>query len=232
MNTGKTVFAQIMDFLHLHEFRKCVNRYKGHYKVKSFSCLDQFLCMAFAQLTFRESLRDIETCLRSMSNKTYHMGIRSLVSRNTLANANEKRDWHIYADFAQVLIQKAKQIYSDEKFILQLDQSVYAFDSSTIKLALSICPWSKWNDPNVGGVKLHTLLNLKGSIPAFVRITSPTVNDFEMIDHIIVDPGAFYIMDRGYIDLSRLHPIHQSGAFFITRQKSISKDCILMHTTN
>lgn len=220
MNTGKTVFAQIMDFLPLHELRKCIKNYNGHHKVKSFSCLEQFLTMAFAQLTFRESLRDIETCMRAMRSKLYHMGIRSKISRNTLANANEKRNWRIYADFSQILIQKAKHLYANEKFFFQINQAVYAFDSSVISLALSICPWSKWNDQKIGGVKLHTLLNLNGSIPSFIKITSPVVNDFEMIDNIIVEPGAFYVMDRGFIDLSRLYTMHQSKGFFITREKT------------
>jgi len=167
MNIGKTVFSQIMDFLPLHEFRKCVKRYHGNYKVKNFSCLDQFLSMALAQFTYRESLRDIEACLRSIQNKLYHMGIRGRVSRTTLADANENRDWRIYADFAQVLIHQARSLYADDDFGVELDQTVYALDTTTIDLCLSLFPWAKFQKRK-GGIKLHTVLDLRGSIPTFI----------------------------------------------------------------
>ena len=176
MNSGKIVFSQIMEFLPVREFHKCVTRYQGNYKVKSFSCLDQFLCMAFAQLTYRESLREIEICLRSMKSKCYHMGIRSQISRNTLSNANEKRNWRIYADFAQVLMQKAKELYISEKFELNIKEAVYALDSSIIHLCLSLCPWAYYQH-NAGGIKLHTLLNLKGNIPVFAKVTTTKIRD-------------------------------------------------------
>lgn len=176
MNTGKTIFSQIMDFLPLHDFRRCVKRYRGNYKVKSFSCLDQFLCMAFAQLTYRESLRDIEACLRAMQSKLYHMGIRGKVSKSTLADTNEHRDWRIYADFAQILIHKARKLYHDEEFGLELNETVYALDSTTIDLCLSLFPWAKFRK-NKAAIKLHTLLDLRGSIPTFIKITDGLVHD-------------------------------------------------------
>jgi hypothetical protein len=184
MNIGKTVFSQIMDFLPLHEFRKCVKRYRGHYKVKSFSCLDQFLCMAFAQITYRESLRDIEACLRSMQNKLYHMGIRGGVSRNNLANANERRDWRIYADIAQVLIHQARSLYTDDDFGVELDQTVYALDTTTIDLCLSLFPWARFQKRKAG-IKLHTALDLRGSIPIFIKITDARVYDLCIHDELI-----------------------------------------------
>lgn len=205
-----------MDFLPLHEFRKCVKRYQGNYRIKNFSCLDQFLCMAFAQLTFRESLRDIETCLRSMKSKLYHMGIRSQVSRNTLANANEKRDWRIYADFAQILMHTAKNLYINEKFAVQLDQAAYALDATTVDLSLSVFPWARLSKYK-GAIKIHTLLSLKGNIPSFVEVTKASVCDHDIIDDLVLEPGSFYIMDRGYTDLSRLYGIHQAQAFFVIR---------------
>jgi len=218
MNTGKTIFAQIMDFLPLPEFRKCVNRYQGNYKVKTFSCLDQFLCMAFAQLTYRESLRDIESCLRAMQTKTYHMGIRSRVSRTTLAKANENRDWRIYADFAQVLITTARKLYARDSFGIDLDETVYALDSSTIDLCLSLFPWARFRK-NKGAIKVHTLLDLRGSIPSFIKITDGSVHDVNILDNLIPEPGAFYIMDRGYLDFKRLFFLKEQLCFFVIRAK-------------
>ena len=218
MNTGRTVFSQIMDFLPLRDFRKCVARYCGNYKVQKFSCMDQFLCMAFAQLTYRESLRDIEACLRAMQSKLYHMGIRSRISRSTLADANENRDWRIYADFAQVLIHIAREFYIEEEFGVELDQTVYALDSTTIDLCLSLFPWAKFRK-HKAGIKLHTLLDLRGNIPTFIRITEALVHDVNILDDIIPEAGAFYIMDRGYLDFGRLYIFHQCLAFFITRAK-------------
>jgi len=218
MHTGKLVFAQMMDFLPLQQFRRCVARYRGTYKVKSFSCLDQFLCMAFAQLTCRESLRDIEACLRSIRSKLYHMGIRSTVSRNTLAHANETRDWRIYADFAQTLIHAARKLYADEEFGVELDDTVYALDSTTIDLCLSLFPWARFRQRK-GAVKLHTLLDLRGPIPSFIRITDGLVHDVNILDEIIPEPGAFYVMDRAYLDFSRLHTLHLCLAFFVTRAR-------------
>ncbi len=219
MNFGQTVFAQVMDFLPLHQFRKCVRRYRGDYKLQSFSCLDQFLCMAFAQLTYRESLRDIEACLRAMQPKLYHMGIRGKVSRSTLANANEKRDWRIYADLAQVFIHIARPLYADEAFGVELDQTVYALDSTTIDLCLSLFPWARFRKRK-GAIKLHTLLDVRGSIPVFVRITDALVHDVNILDEIIAEPGSFYIMDRAYLDFARLYSLHQCSAFFVTRARS------------
>lgn len=218
MNTGKTIFSQLMDYLPMYEFRCCVKTYRGNYKVKNFSCLDQFLCMAFAQLTYRESLRDIETCLRAMQNKLYHMGIRGRVSRSTLADANEKRDWRIYADFAQVLIHVARDLYSDEQFGVELEETVYALDSTTIDLCLSLFPWASFRKTK-GAIKLHTLLNLRGNIPVFIEITDGKVHDVNILDILIPEPGSFYIMDRGYIDFGRLYLIHQYSAFFVVRAK-------------
>ncbi len=218
MNTGRTVFSQIMDFLPLPEFRKCVKRYRGNYKVQKFSCMDQFLCMAFAQLTYRESLRDVEACLRAMQSKLYHMGIRGGISKSTLADANEDRDWRIYGDFAQVLIHIARGLYIEEEFGVELDQTVYALDSTTIDLCLSLFPWAKFRK-HKAGVKLHTLLDLRGSIPTFIRITEALVHDVNILDDIIPEAGAFYIMDRGYLDFGRLYIFHQCLAFFVTRAK-------------
>ncbi len=218
MNYGKTVFSQIMDFLPMYKFQKCVDRYNGNYKIKSFTCMDQFLCMAFAQLTYRESLRDIEACLRAAENKLYHMGIRGKVSRNTLANANQVRDWRIYADFAQVLIKTARRLYADDDFGLQLDQTVYALDATTIDLCLSLFPWAKFRK-NKGAVKMHTLLDLRGNIPTTIIITHGKVHDVNVLDRIIIETGAIYIMDRGYLDFERLYTLHLSLAFFITRAK-------------
>ena len=218
MNTGKTVFAQVMDFLPLKQFRKCVQRYRGNYKLKSFSCLDQFFCMAFAQLTYRESLRDIETCLRSMKNKLYHMGIRGKISRSTLADANNARDWRIYADFAQVLIQPARALYVNDDFGLDLENTVYALDATTIDLCLSLFPWARFRK-NKAGIKLHTLLDLRGNIPTFIEITEALLHDVNILDILDAEPGSFYVMDRAYIDFARLYSWNQSGAFFVVRAK-------------
>jgi len=219
MDTGKPVFAQIMDFLPTYEFHQCVRRYHGHYKMKSFSCWDQFLCMAFAQLTYRESLRDIEACLRSAQRKLYHMGIRGKVSRNTLAHANQVRDWRIYADFAQILIGRARRLYANDSFGVELNQTAYALDSTLIDLCLSLFPWAKFRK-HKGAIKLHTLLDLRGSIPSLVIITHGKIHDVTILDQLIFEPGAFYIVDRGYLDFARLYGIHQSSAFFVTRAKS------------
>jgi len=219
MNTGRTIFSQIMDFVPMHEFRKCLTRYHGNYNVKSFSCLDQFLCMAFAQLTYRESLRDIEACLHSMQSKLYHMGIRSKVSRNTLAYANEKRDWRIYADFAQILIHIARDLYIDEDFGIELDNTVYALDSTTVDLCLSLFPWARFRKTK-GAIKLHTLLDLKSNIPTFIEITHGKVHDVNILDELIPEPGSFYIMDRAYVDFLRLHILTQCLAFFVIRAKT------------
>jgi len=219
MNTGKTLFTQVMEFLPLHEFRQCVHRYQGNYKTQSFSCLDQFLCMSFAQMTYRESLRDIETCLRSMQSKLYHMGIRGAVSRSTLADANETRDWRIYADFAQILIHRARALYRDEDFGVELDQTVYALDATTIDLCLSLFPWARFRRQK-GAIKLHTLLDLRGPIPAFIEITDGKIHDVKILDLLVPEPGAFYVMDRGYLDFERLHQLHQGQSFFVIRAKS------------
>jgi hypothetical protein len=219
MNTPSTVFAQIMAFLPMHEFRKCVRRYRGDYKVKRFSCLDQFLCLAFAQLTYRESLRDIVSCLRTMKNRLYHMGIRSPVSRNNLAHANEMRDWRIYADFAHVLIAEARTLYRDEDIGLDLQNTVYAFDSTTIDLCLSLFPWAFFRKRK-GAIKLHTLLDLRGAIPTFIHITEGKTHDVRILDVLPLEPGSFYILDRGYLDYSRLYTLHQGRTFFVTRAKS------------
>ncbi len=219
MNTGRTVFAQIIDFVPSFHFHQCVDRYNGNYKMKSFSCLDQFLCMAFAQLTYRESLRDIEACLRGAKPKLYHMGIRGKVSRNTLAHANETRDWRIYADFAQVLIKTARLLYADEDFGLELDQTVYAFDSTTIDLCLSVFPWAKFRKSKAA-VKLHTLLDLRGNIPVVISITSGKIHDVNALDDLLFEAGAVYIFDRGYVDFARLYRIHLARAFYVIRAKS------------
>jgi len=219
MNIGRTVFSQIMDFAPSFHFQQCVARYNGNYKVITFTCLDQFLCMAFAQLTYRESLRDIEACLRVAKSKLYHMGIRGNISRNTLAHANENRDWRIYADFAQVLIKIARELYANEDFGLELRNTVYAFDSTTIDLCLSVFPWANFRKTKAA-VKLHTLLDLRGNIPGVISITNGKISDVNALDDLIFEAGAIYIFDRGYIDFARLYRIHQSLAFFVTRAKS------------
>lgn len=218
MNTGKTLFAQVMEFSPMYEFQKCVNRYQGDYQAKQLSCLDQYLSMAFAQLTYRESLRDIETCLRSMQPKLYHMGFRSKISRSTLAYANENRNWRIYADFAQVLIHRARRLYIDDDFGIELDPTVYALDSTTIDLCLSLFPWAHFRQ-HKAAVKLHTLLDLRGNIPSFIEITDGKLHDVNILDDLIAEPGSFYIMDRGYLDFLRLYFLHQSAAFFVIRAK-------------
>lgn len=219
MNTGKTIFSQVMEFLPLYEFRKCVWRYQGDYKVQSFSCMDQFLCMAFAQLTYRESLRDIESCLRSMRLKLYHMGFRGSISKSTLADANNQRDWHIYADFAQVLIHTARELYLNEYFGVELEQTVYALDATTIDLCLSLFPWARFRK-NKAAVKLHTLLDLRSNIPSFIEITDGKIHEVNILDILIPEAGSFYIMDRGYLDFVRLYTLHRNKAFFIVRAKS------------
>lgn len=218
MNSGKTIFAQLMDFVPAYEFHCCVERYQGNYKIRSFSCWDQFLTLAFAQLTYRESLRDIEACLRAAPTKLYQMGIRSQISRNTLANANQIRDWRIYADFAHVLIQLARDLYRDEPFGLELNQTVYALDSTTIDLCLSLFPWAQFRRRK-SAVKLHTLLDLRGSIPTVVIVTGAQIHDVNILDQLFWEAGAIYLMDRGYVDFRRLYRLHQSGAFFVTRAK-------------
>jgi hypothetical protein len=218
MHTGRIVFAQLMDFLPTYEFHRCVQRYQGNRRVRSFSCLDQFLCMAFSQLTYRESLRDIETCLRAMENKLYHVGIRGRVSRSTLADANETRDWRIYADLAAVLIAQARRLYTDEAFAVDLDQTAYAFDSTTVDLCLSLFPWAQFRRRK-SAVKLHTLLDLRGNIPCFVHVSSGRVADVTALDLLPVEAGAFYILDRGYTDFARLYRFTQGLAFFIIRGK-------------
>ncbi len=219
MYTGRLIFSQVMDYLPKHIFRQCVNRYHGNRKIKNFTCLDQFLCMAFAQLTYRESLRDIEVCLRAQHNKLYHMGIRGGIARNTLANANKTRDWRIYADLAQSLITTARDLYINEDLGLDLDNTVYALDASTIDLCLSVFPWATFRQTKAA-VKLHTLLDLRGNIPTFIHITDGKVHDVNVLDILIPEPGAFYIMDRGYVDFKRLYTMHNTGAFFLIRAKS------------
>lgn len=219
MNTQPTVFAQIMAFLPLHEFRKCVRRYRGDYKVRRFTCLDQFFCLAFAQLTYRESLRDIVSCLRTMKSRLYHMGIRGRISRNNLANANEARDWRIYADFAQVLIAEARRLYRDEDIGLDLKNTIYAFDSTTIDLCLSLFPWARFRKRK-GAIKLHTLLDLRGSIPSFIHMTEGKTHDVRILDDLPLEPGSFYILDRAYLDFFRLYTLHQHRVFFVIRAKS------------
>jgi len=219
MNRGKLVFAQLMQHLPLTTFRRCVTRYRGAFKVKSFSCLDQFLCMAFAQLTFRESLRDIEVCLRAQRSKLYHLGIRSAVARNTLANANAVRDWRIYADFAQSLIGIARPLYAQESFGVDLQETVYALDTTTIDLCLSVFPWAVFRTAKAA-IKLHTLLDLRGNIPTFIHISDGKVHEVNILDQLLPEPGAFYIMDRGFLDFERLYRFHQAGSFFVTRGKS------------
>ena len=219
MYSGKLIFSQVMDYLPLHTFRRCVRCYGGNHKVHRFSCVDQYLCMAFAQLTYRESLRDIEACLHAQRSKLYHMGIRSLISRNTLSNANKVRDWRIYADFAQALIATARKLYTEEDLGLELDNTVYALDSTTINLCLSVFPWARFRKTK-GAVKLHTLLDLKGDIPSFIHISDGKLHDVNVLDILIPEPGAFYVMDRGYTDFERLYLLNQMAAFFVIRGKS------------
>lgn len=218
MYAGKLVFAQVMDHLPSHVFRRCVQRYRGHYKVRRFSCLDQYLCMAFAQLTYRESLRDIEACLRAQQGKLYHMGIRAPVARSTLAKANEKRDWRIYADLAQSLIATARRLYAKDRFGVDLAETVYALDATTIDLCLTLFPWAPFQRSKAA-VKLHTLLDLRGNIPAFIHITGARWHDSWVLDLLVPEPGAFYVMDRGYIHFSRLSRLNSAAAFFVVRAR-------------
>jgi len=219
MHSGRIVFAQLLDFVPRFEFNKCVRRYQGNRRVRTFSCFDQFLSMTFAQLTGRESLRDIETCLRAMQTKLYHAGFRGRVSRNTLAKANEKRDARIYADFAQVLIRTARRLYAGDDFGVELDHVAYVLDSTLIQLCLSLFPWARYRKRK-GAIKMHTLMDLRGSIPCVIRITHGKASDVSILDTLPVEPGAFYIMDRGYVDFGRLRRINESGAFFVVRAKS------------
>ena len=218
MHAGRIIFSQIMDFIPLHEFHKCVRRYQGQHRLRRFSCYDQFLCMAFAQLTYRESLRDIEICLRAMQPKLYHAGFRGKASRSTLADANEKRDWRIYADFAHVLIRTARALYVTEDFGLELQQTTYALDSTTIDLCLSLFPWAHFRK-HKGAIKLHTLMDLCGNIPSFIDITHGKIHDITILNQLVLEPGAFYIMDRGYIDFGQLYRFTQESAFFVIRAK-------------
>jgi len=223
MYSGRIVFSQLMDFLPKHEFNKCVRRYQGNYRIRRFSCFNQFLCMAFAQLTYRESLRDIETCLRALQPKLYHAGIQNKIARSTLAEANEHRDWRIYADFAQVLIQRARHLYAKDDFGVVLDQAAYVLDSTTIDLCLSLFPWAHFRK-HKGAIKMHTLMDLHGNIPCFIRITEGNVHDVNLLDQLFLEPGSFYIFDRGYIDFARLYMFTQNVAFFIIRAKR-NLDC-------
>jgi hypothetical protein len=219
MHEGRYVFAQLMQHLPLTTFRRCVARYRGEHRIKRFSCLDQYLCLAFAQLTWRESLRDIEACLRAQSCKLYHLGFRSTIARNTLANANAVRDWRIYADFAQHLIGIARQLYAEDPLALELDETVYALDSTTIDLCLSVFPWAPFRSTKAA-VKLHTLLDLRGNIPSFIFISGGKMHDVNILDQLLPEAGAFYVMDRGYLDFRRLARLDDVGSFFVTRAKS------------
>ena len=218
MNKGRTIFAQVMDHIPVQEFQKCVIRYGGDHNRRGFSCWDQFLCLAFAQLTYRESLRDIEACLRSVRSKLYHMGFRGKVSRSTLADANETHDWRIYADFAQALIHIARPMYASEPLGFDLDNTVYALDSTTIDLCLSVFPWARFRSRK-GAIKMHTLLDLRGPIPTFIEVSAGKMADVKILDTIVPEPDSFYVIDRGYVDFERLHVFHAAGAFFVTRTK-------------
>ncbi len=218
MNPGRTVFAQLMEGIHPQQFRRCVQRYRGNRKVRRFSCWEQFLAMSFAQLTYRESLRDIEACLRSRSERLYHLGFRGGVARSTLAEANEARDWRIYADLAQKLIGKARGLYASEELGLELEETVYAFDSTTIDLCLNLFPWARFRKRK-GAIKLHTLLDLRGPIPTVIEITEGRCHDVNLLDSLVIEPGAFYVMDRGYLDFARLYVVHQACAYFVIRAK-------------
>ncbi|WP_319526007.1 IS4 family transposase [uncultured Desulfosarcina sp.] len=222
MYQGRTVFSQVLDFLPRKSFRTCVKRYNGNYRIRSFSCYEQFLCMAFAQLTYRESLRDTVLCLRGMHNKLHNVGIQCKVARSTLADANEKRDWRIYCDFAQALIGQARKLYADEDFGLELEETVYALDASTIDLCRSVFPWARFRSTK-SGIKVHTLLDLRGNIPSFVRITDANVHDVNILDELLPEPGSIYVMDRAYLDFDRLHRLHRRWAFFILRTKANTK---------
>jgi len=219
MYSGKLVFAQVMEFAPWHTFRRLVSKYRGDFNVRSFTCLDQFLCLSFAQLTYRESLRDIEACLRSQPSKLYHLGIRGNVSRSALADANEGRDWRIHFEFAQALIGIARRLYATETLAIELSATVYALDSTTIDLCLSLFPWAPFRDTKAA-IKLHTLLDLRGAIPAFIHISDGKLHDVNVLDLLTPEPGAFYVMDRAYVDFERLFALHQAGSFFVTRAKS------------
>jgi hypothetical protein len=223
MNAAKLVFAQLMQWVPHYHFHRLVKRYKGNYKVSRFACWDQFLCMAFAQLTYRESLRDIEACLRSRPNLLYHLGIRGHVARSTLADANEQRDWRIYADLAQWLVARARKLYAQEDLGVELDETLYALDSTTIDLCLTLFPWARFRR-HKAAVKMHTLLDLRGAIPTFICITEGKLHDVHFLDELILEAGAFYVMDRGYLDYSRLYRFVLENAFFVTRAKS-NLDC-------
>jgi hypothetical protein len=218
MNVGRTVFAQLVEFIPAHEFRRCVARYRGQYRVRSFSCWDQFLSMAFAQLTFRESLRDIETCLRALGGKLYHLGIRGHISRSTLADANETRDWRIFADLARVLIAEARPLYAGDPLGVELAETAYALDCTTIDLCLSLFPWAHYRRLNAA-VKMHTLLDLRGSIPVGIDIKPAKIHEIRVFDQLLPEPGAFYLLDRGYLDFARLYTLTQCLAFFIIRAR-------------
>jgi len=218
MNTGRTIFSQILDFLPKHIFDRCVDRYDGNHRVHNFSCFNQFLCMTFAQLTYRDGLRDIEVCLRAMQPKLYHAGFREKISRSTLADANEKRNWHIYADFANALIKKARMLYAGEVLDVDLKTAAYAFDSTIIDLCLSLFPWARFRK-HKGAVKIHTLIDLRGCIPCFIHITDGKVHDVNILDELVLEPGAFYMIDRGYTDFERLYAFTQNMAFFIIPAK-------------
>lgn len=233
MNTGKTVFSQVMEFFPWRTFQRRVELYKGNYRIKNFSCSDQFLCMAFAQLTFRESLRDIEACLRSLKNKLYHLGIRGKVSRSTLADANNNRDWRLYADLAQSLIHQAQDLYLNDDFGVELDNTVYALDSTTIDLCLSLFPWAAYS-PTQAGIRLNTLLDLRGSIPSFIDVVRVKgYHECLVLDHLIAETGSFYIMDRGYLSFKRLYALDQALAFFVVRSKNkIKHRRVYSHTVD
>jgi hypothetical protein len=218
MNSGKTVFAQLMDFIPAHEFRGCVARYRGHYRVRSFSCWDQFLCMAFAQLTYRESLRDIETCLRALGGKLYHLGIRGHISRSTLADANETRDWRIFADLARALITTARPLYAGDPLGVELEETAYALDCTTIDLCLSLFPWARYRRQNAA-VRMHTLLDLRGNMPVGIDIKPAKIHEIRVFDQLLPEPGAFYLLDRAYLDFARLYTLTQCLAFFIIRAR-------------
>jgi IS4 transposase len=219
MHAGKLVFAQVMEFAPWHTFRRLVVKHRGDFNVRTFSCLDQFLSMAFAQLTYRESLRDIEACLRAQPTKLYHMGLRGTVSRSALADANERRDWRIYAEFAQALIRTARRLYAQDSLSVDLAETVYALDATTIDLCLSLFPWAKFRTTKAA-VKLHTLLDLRGAIPSFIHISDGKLHDVNVLDVLITEPGAFYVMDRAYLDFQRLYRLHQCQSFFVTRARS------------
>jgi len=224
----RTIFSQLLDFLPRHEFNKCVHRYQGNYRARNFSCLDQFLCLAFAQLTGRESLRDIETCLRAMQPKLYHCGFRGYIARSTLADANETRDWHIYADFAQVLIRRARQLYAAEGFGVELAQTAYALDTTTIELCLALFPWARYKRQQ-GAIRLHTQLDLCGNIPCLVHVTDGKAYDTVILDQLLLEPGSFYIMDRAFVDFARLAKVTESLAYFVVRARKNFVYCRRMH---